>query len=332
MFIIDNIPKDKYDVIPIGITKEGIWYIFNGDIKDIENDKWIDDNDNIRVLFCADREHTCVTISNNKPEKINFDVIFPVLHGKNGEDGTIQGLLQLCGLPFVGPDMAASSACMDKIVTNIMLEYENINQAKFEFLYDYDLKDIEKCVTKIKTKIKKYPMFIKPSSAGSSVGVSKAENDDELIKALIKASKEDKKILIEEAIIGRELECAVLGNEDKLIISDVGEIISANDFYDFEAKYANDNSKVCIPAPKIDDKIRKKIRDISKKAYMLLNCSGLSRIDFFLDKDNNIYLNEINTIPGFTSISMYPKLMEHSGLNAKELTDKLITLALDSKR
>lgn len=327
-YILNNIDKNLFTPIPIGITKSGEWFLFFGSIEDIKNHIWEQNPTNKKAFISPDaKENKIVVLEENGYKTLTIDIVFPVLHGKNGEDGAIQGLFQMANLPFVGCNMNSSSACMDKIISNILFKEAGINQAKFTWVYDYEIEEnIEKCVKKVKDNIGLFPVFVKPSSAGSSVGVSKALNSVELKKAFLKAKKEDNKILIEEAISGIEAECAVLGNKNDLFASTVGQIKPANDFYDYEAKYKNDNSKLYIPA-KLKDDVIEKIKEIAKKAYRTLGCAGLSRVDFFVDKYDNIYLNEINTLPGFTSISMYPKLMEYSGYDIKKLITKLIELA-----
>lgn len=327
-YILNNIDRDLFTPIPIGITKKGEWFLFFGDIDEIQNHIWEQNPTNKEAFISPDsKENKIIVLEEENYKTISIDVVFPVLHGKNGEDGSIQGLFQLANLPFVGCDMNSSSACMDKVTSNILFKEAGINEAKFTWVYNYEIeKDIENCVKKVQEKIGSFPVFVKPSSAGSSVGVSKALNKVELKEAFLKAKKEDNKILIEEAISGIEAECAVLGNEDSLFASTVGQIAPANDFYDYEAKYKNENSKLFIPA-KLEEKTIEKIRGIAKKAYAVMGCAGLARVDFFVDKYDNIYLNEINTLPGFTNISMYPKLMEYAGYDIKKLITKLIELA-----
>lgn len=328
-FVLNNISKYKYEIIPVGISREGNWFLFKGDYSSLLDGSWINDQDNQQVYLSANRDiKGFLTKVNNEFEVINIDVVFPVLHGKNGEDGSLQGLLQLSNIPFVGCDMTSSAACMDKTISNIMFDYAGINQADFEWVYDYEIKaNISQCIKKIEKALLTYPLFVKPSSAGSSVGVTKANNSEELSKALLVAAKEDSKILVEQAIEGKEVECAVLGNEQDIKVSTPGEIAPTAEFYDFDAKYNDDSSKLYIPA-RVDTSVIDEIKTTARKAYMLMGCAGLSRVDFFVDKNNNIYLNEINTLPGFTSISMYPKLFEYEGIKADQLIDELIKLAL----
>lgn len=311
MSIINNIDVEKYEVFKIYITKNG---------------EWIDYRKNKRI--------------ENVMEYLKFlDVVFPVLHGLYGEDGTIQGLFELLRLPYVGCKVLASSIGMDKVYTKIIFEKAGLLQAKYEYIRKYKDKYfyinknfneeylfLEDVVEKLVRNIK-FPMYIKPSNSGSSIGINKAKNKEDLKKYIEIASTYDNKIVIEEGIVGKEVECAVLGNEE-ILVSGIGEIKPADEYYSYEAKYNNKNSITEIPA-KIDYELVEKIREQAKKAFKAIDGKGLSRVDFFVEKDSNkIYINEINTLPGFTNISMYPKLFEEYGISYKKLIDKLIELAL----
>ena len=270
-----------------------------------------------------------------------MDVVFPVLHGLYGEDGTIQGLLELLKIPYVGCKVLASSIGMDKAFTKILFEKAKINQAKYLYIKKYkDDKfiyvdenlletkvDLNEIVNLVNKKLK-YPVFVKPSNSGSSVGVNKAENDEELRENIKIAAKYDNKILIEQGIIGKEVECAVIGNSKIGVeVSRVGEILSAENFYTFNAKYENKESKTIIPAT-ISEKQSEIIRTLAVRAFKAIDGNGLSRVDFFVENETGkVYINEINTMPGFTDISMYPKLMEDLGYNYSALLDKLIEIA-----
>jgi len=321
--IIRNLDKEKYDIYPLYIDKKGYWYTYTPSEKIYK----VGDNiDNIQYL-------------NNPIEYLwNMDCVFPVLHGLYGEDGTIQGLFELLEKPYVGCKVLASSIGMDKAYTKIIFEKAGLKQAKYEYIRKYkenyiyvdnqfneQILSLEEVVSKI-TKNIKFPMFIKPSNSGSSVGVSKANNKEELKNYIKYASQFDNKILIEEGIQGREVECAVLGNEE-VIASTVGEVKAAAEFYSYEAKYQNEQSKTQIPA-EIEKEIEKEIRNQAIKAFKAIDGKGLARVDFFIENTTNkIYINEINTLPGFTHISMYPKLFEASGIRYQELLDKLIELS-----
>ncbi len=327
--VIENTPKDKYDIITVGITKDGRWYLYTGDVENLPEDKWLCDKDKLKpAVISPDRADHGIIVLGEKAEKIKVDVVFPVLHGKNGEDGAVQGLLQLAGIPFVGCDMISSACCMDKVITNTLLDEAGIAQAKWLGLKEHEYKENGEEFIKKAEEYLGYPIFVKPANAGSSVGVSKAADKDSLKRAIAKAFKEDAKLVLEEGITGKEIECAVLGNEEP-IASLVGEIESCNDFYDYDAKYINEASKLYIPA-RIEQKISDEIRETAVRAYKALGCSGLARVDFFVrEGDNKVLLNEPNTIPGFTSISMYPKMFQKSGVEYPELIDRLFTLACE---
>ena len=321
--VIKNLDKNKYEIYPIYISETGEWYEykFEGKIYKIGE----------KIKGISKIKNICEYLK-------NLNKVFPVLHGIGGEDGSIQGLLELLKIPYVGSKILSSSLCMDKAYAKIIFEKANIMQAKYIYIkktgndYIFVNEDFTEEITNLKEIVKKinkkieFPIFVKPSNSGSSVGINKVNNTDELIEAIEYASSFDSKILVEENIIGREIECAVLGNED-VHASILGEIIAADKFYSFDAKYKNNESKTIMPAL-IDKELSEKIRKIAIKAYKAADCKGLSRVDFFVDEKNEkIYLNEINTLPGFTEISMYPKLWEKTGILYTELLDKLIDLA-----
>lgn len=323
--VIQNLNKEKYEIYPTYIDKEGNWYKYTKQINEV------------KVLPIGTKLEEISKINNIIEYLKQMDIAFPVLHGLGGEDGSIQGLFQMINLPYVGCGILASSVGMDKVYTKIIFERAKISQTKYEYIkankneYTYISSNFEeekmeliKIVEKISKNLK-FPMFVKPSNSGSSVGVTKANNNEQLQQAIINASKYDTKILVEEGIIGREIECAVLGTNE-IISSPVGEVLSAENFYSFDAKYNNQESKTIIPA-NIDKEISNEIRDLSIKAFKAIDGKGLARVDFFVeDKTNKIYINEINTLPGFTTISMYPKLFEKIGISYTEILDKLIEL------
>ncbi len=323
--ILSNINKEKYNLILIGISKKGEWFLFDDDINLLPEDKWLESKTLKKAFISPDTAiHGIVTESG---EQIYIDAVFPVLHGKNGEDGTIQGLFQLAQIPFVGCDATSSGVCMDKGITNAVLDAVGIKQAKWISFSAYEYKkNPDKYITNAFEKLSS-PVFVKPANAGSSVGISKATDYNELKTGIETALKEDKKVVLEEFIDGFEVECAVLGNEEP-VAAEVGEILAAADFYDFDAKYNNPESQTLIPA-RLSDEKRSEIKSEALRAYKALGCEGLSRVDFFVRKDNGeVLLNEINTIPGQTPISMYPKLFEAVGVSYSELIDRLIELAL----
>lgn len=326
--VLKNLDNEKYEITPVYIGKDGIWYKYTKNIKEIE-------------LLKIDEEITELEKIDNVLEFLKTqDVLFPVLHGLYGEDGTIQGLFELIKVPYVGCKVLASSMAMDKVYTKIVMDKAGIKQAKSEYIrkfndkyiyvnknFDEEILSIEEICNKMEKNLK-YPMFIKPSNSGSSVGVSRAKTKEELKTAIENASMFDKKILIEQGVSGHEVECAVLGNEE-VISSRVGEIQAAEEFYSFDAKYNNQESKTMIPAD-IPVETEEEIRKLAVKAFKAMDGKGLSRVDFFVEEGTgDIILNEINTLPGFTQISMYPQLFENVGLKYNKLLDKLIELALE---
>ncbi|MEG1427203.1 MAG: D-alanine--D-alanine ligase family protein [Oscillospiraceae bacterium] len=325
-FIIRNLQLEKYDIRAVGITKEGHWYLYNGPVESIENGAWVNDPNKVPAFISPDKNMSgIVAFYPTQTTIIKIDVIFPVLHGKNGEDGTIQGLFKMSGIPYVGSNTLASAVCMDKAVTHSLLGAANIEQAHYLWFYaDRFAADAEKIKTKILARFN-LPVFVKPANAGSSVGVSKVSRAEDLDAAILKAAKEDIKIIVEEGIVGKEIECAVLGNRNATA-SVVGEVAAGAEFYDYNDKYKNGISKTIIPAG-ISADAAENVRRIAVTAYRHLGCAGLARVDFFVTSEDKVILNEINTLPGFTAISMYPKLWMHSGLSATELIDQLIETA-----
>ena len=326
--ILENLSEEKYNVYMFGITKGGKWLLYSGEISKIIDGSWEKDENNVPAFISPDSSiGGAVVLREGASEIIKIDCIFPVLHGKKGEDGTIQGLFEMSGIPYVGCDTTSSAVCMDKAISHSLLAAANIKQAYYLWFY---ADRFEAAPDTIKNKITArltFPVFVKPANAGSSVGVSRVDKAEDLDTAIRKAAKEDKKIMVEQGINGHEVECAVMGNRNDVKASVVGEIGASADFYDYDDKYVSGTSVTYIPA-KIDDEISEEIRRIAIKAYRLLGCSGLSRVDFFVDENNEIILNEINTLPGFTPISMYPKLWVASGMPYPEILDNLIELAL----
>ena len=303
--VIDNLDKEKYDIHEIYINEYG---------------KWFENDEEIYNLIWKLKE---------------LDVVFPVLHGLGGEDGTIQGMLEMLKVPYVGCGVLASSVGMDKVYTKIVFEKAGIPQAPYMYIkitndgyviVGENFEEEEFRIEKITSKLK-YPMFVKPSNSGSSVGVKKAISDQELKMAIENAAQYDTKILVEQGINAKEVECAILDGKE-VIASTVGEIMSAEDFYSFDAKYNIPESKTVIPAEITEEQIEE-IRKLAVRAFKAIDGKGLSRVDFFIEKETQkIYINEINTMPGFTKISMYPKLFEAVGISYSELLDKLIQNAL----
>ena len=313
--VIEHINKEKYQVFTVGIDKQGNWIEYTGDVNKIKENTWLKFEKN--------------KVINNVFEYIKkYDVCFSVLHGKYGEDGSIQGLFEMAQVRYVGCDIITSAISIEKSITKRIVESINIpvvtylSISKKDYNKNIDIIDID-----VKKRIK-YPLIVKPCKEGSSFGVNKVNNKDELDSAIEFAFKYDKNILLEKYISAREIECAVLGN-DKYIVSDVGEIVSEKELYDFDSKYNSNISKTIVNV-NIDEKIKNRIREYASNIANILQVRGLSRIDFFVEKNtNNIYFNEINTMPGFTSISMYPKLMQNIGIEYTQLIDKLIELAME---
>jgi len=328
--VLNNIDHEKYHVFPVGITKEGDWILFGGDDYGmLPAGTWQSHDGNRRATISPVHGQGLLSFENDCVVRERIDVVFPVLHGAGGEDGAIQGLLEIAGIPYVGPHIAASAACMDKCMTKLVADQAGVVQADWLLVtrasFDHSA---DATVEAVESRFA-YPVFVKPAGTGSSVGVSKAKNREALLQALETALSFDRKVLVEEFIDGQEVECAILGN-DTPMASVCGEVDSGADFYDYEAKYISDSSNLYIPA-RISDASAEQVRDTAVRIYEALGCCGLSRVDFFVQKDGRVVFNEINTIPGFTSISMYPKLFEASGIPYAELIDQLLQLAMDSR-
>lgn len=324
--IIKNLNKEKYEIFPIYIDEKGDWFHYAKHIEEID------------ILAIGDKITQIEKIQNPMEYLENIDVVFPVLHGLYGEDGTVQGMLELLNKKYVGCKVLSSSVCMDKAYAKVIFDRAQIEQAEYIYIRKYGDQYIyvdknfneEICsvdrICDIVEETLGFPVFIKPSNSGSSVGINKSNNREELKEHIAYAARFDNKILIEENINGREVECAVLGNED-VEASCVGEIFSAESFYTFDAKYKNAQSRVVIPTD-LPLNLSNEIRKTAIKAFKAVDGKGLSRVDFFIENGTNrIIINEINTLPGFTQISMYPKLWEQMGVSYTELLDRLIDLA-----
>ncbi|NLJ41582.1 MAG: D-alanine--D-alanine ligase [Clostridiales bacterium] len=325
--IIKNLDKEKYNLSLIGITREGHWRYYDGPVEGIKTGEW--EANSKALIFPADPSFKGFFLVDDPGDIIGIDVIFPVLHGPYGEDGTLQGLFELADIPYVGCDIPASSIGMDKLIAKSIFSFNNLPQGEYLGVHRHVFKkDPNMTIDRIEDSFS-YPVFVKPANMGSSVGISKAKDRKTLLEALDLAAKYDERIIVEEYIDGREIECAVLGNfHPKASVT--GEILPSNEFYDYYAKYKDGGmSKLLIPAP-ISEAKSLEIRELALKAYEAIGCSGLSRVDFFLEKETErVYLNEINTMPGFTQISMYPRLWEATGISYPNLLDRLIELALE---
>lgn len=330
--VLKNIDKEKYNLFPVGITKEGDWILYGGkDYSDLPSGKWVDNPNNHRVAISPIRGQGLLTFEGDCVVRERIDVVFPVLHGENGEDGSVQGLLQLAGIPYVGPHVAASAVAMDKTLTKLVADHAGVTQAAWHLVRGSDMGSRMEATLDSLEKQFQYPMFVKPAGTGSSVGVSKAGSREDLEKGLLAAGKFDDKVLVEEFIRGREVEVAVMGNESP-VASICGEIDSGADFYDYDAKYITDTSVAYVPA-RIPEDVAESVRDTAVKVYKAIGCQGLSRVDFFVTwQENRVVFNEINTLPGFTSISMYPKLFGASGIPYSQLIDQLLEFALEASK
>ena len=327
--VLNHLNKEKYHILPVGITKDGDWILFGGtDYSMLPAGTWQNCPTNRRAAISPVHGAGLLSFEKDCVIRDRIDVVFPVLHGENGEDGSMQGLLKIAGIPYVGPQVAASAACMDKTITKLIADHAGIRQAKWELVTDLLMKeDPDRVIANIENSVS-YPVFVKPAGTGSSVGVAKAKDRASLKSAIAAALRYDSKVLAEEFIDGREVEVAVLGNE-KPIASVCGEIDAGAEFYDYDAKYISDCSRLYIPA-RISEETSEQVRQTAIRVYQAMECRGLSRVDFFVtQKDNEVVFNEINTIPGFTSISMYPKLFEASGIAYEALLDRLLELALE---
>ena len=328
--VLNQIDKEKYNLFPVGITKNGDWILYTGnDYSLLPTGEWERYEHNRRAAISPVRGQGLLSFEGDCVVRERIDVVFPVLHGENGEDGAMQGLLQLAGIPYVGPHVSASAVAMDKTLTKLVIDQAGVPQAAWQLVRASELENrMERIVESLEKRFD-YPMFVKPAGTGSSVGVSKAVDRQTLEKALRSAGVYDEKILVEEFIDGREIEVAVMGNENP-VASICGEIDSGAEFYDYEAKYITDTSTAYIPA-RIDEEVGEQVRDYAVRVYRAIGCQGLSRVDFFVTRSGNrVVFNEINTLPGFTSISMYPKLFEASGIPYGQLIDELLKLAVEA--
>lgn len=329
--ILRNLDKNKYEIYAVGITQEGKWfYCPTCDPDRIENGSWERMADKVPAVLSPDRGvHGLMLLHEDKAETVRLDCVFPVLHGVGGEDGTMQGLLELAGIPYVGCGVAASANSMDKSITKAIVETAGVRQARYFLALRQDFeRGAEGVVRAAAEALGSFPVFVKPCSQGSSVGVAKAGDMLELAAGLTEAFKLDSKVLVEEFIDGHEVECAVLGNQ-RPVASTVGEIAPTQAFYTFDAKYKDESSKLYIPAH-ITETQMETVRQNALRVYAALGCRGLSRVDFFVThEDGEVVFNELNSIPGFTSISMYPKLFDYEGLHYPDLLDRLIELALE---
>lgn len=328
--VLNNLDPEKYNIFPVGITRNGDWVLYTGtDYSLLPGGEWQSYPGNRRAAISPVRGQGLLSFEGDCVVRERIDVVFPVLHGENGEDGAMQGLLQLAGIPYVGPHISASAVAMDKTLTKLVADQAGVTQAQWQLVHNSELNArMDMVLDQVEQRFR-YPVFVKPAGTGSSVGVSKAADREDLRIALLRAGTYDEKILVEEFIAGREIEVAVMGNQSP-VASICGEIDSGAEFYDYDAKYITDTSVAYIPA-RIPEDVAELVRDAAVKIYSAIGCQGLSRVDFFVTYEGaRVVFNEINTLPGFTSISMYPKLFAASGIPYGQLIDELLQLALEA--
>ena len=329
--VLNNLNPEKYNIFPVGITRDGQWILFGGsDYSMLPNGAWESCPRNRRAALSPVRRQGLLSFENDCVVRERIDVVFPVLHGENGEDGSMQGLLQIAGIAYVGSGVGASSACMDKSMTKLIAQNAGILQARWQVIRAHEwARDQNGCMDAAERAFS-YPVFVKPAGTGSSVGISKAKSREELELSVADALRYGKKVLVEEFIDGQEIEVAVLGNENPCA-SVCGEIEAGAEFYDYEAKYLSDSARFYVPA-RISEELSEQVRETAVKVYTAMECRGLARVDFFVRRaDSAVVFNEINTIPGFTAISMYPKLFAASGIAYPALLDNLISLAMEDE-
>lgn len=321
--VLENLDGEKYEIIKTGITRQGDWYRYDGGLDQIRRDSWSEDQDHlIPVVISQNRTKPgMIEFWTEGKQMTGLDLAFPVLHGKNGEDGTVQGLFELAGIPVVGCNTLSSALCMDKDLAHRLVREAGISVPGSVNIHPWMLDELEDITKKLV-----YPLFVKPARAGSSFGITKIYDKKELEPAVRLAFEHDDKVVIEENIDGFEVGCAVLGNEE-LLVGRVDEIELSDGFFDYTEKYTLKTSKIHMPA-RIDGDTEKRIQETAKAIYRALGCSGFARVDLFLTAAGEIVFNEVNTIPGFTSHSRYPNMMEGIGLTFGQLLDRLLGLYL----
>lgn len=322
--LLRQIDDAKYTIIMIGITKEGDWYLYEGDIDALEHDHW----QQAGCTPCVLTRQGLLVLKENSYTTIELDCVFPVLHGKNGEDGTIQGLLEIMDIPYVGCDHLSSAICMDKEMTHIICEHAGVPCAPYRCIYESDPRSMEEIFEEASHALG-LPLFIKPCNAGSSYGVHRVDTFDEFLEGMKDAFYHDGKgkVILEQTIDGFEIGCAVMGNRE-LTVGSVDEIEIKGSFFDYEGKYEMKDAAIYCPA-RIDETLFEQARTLAAKAYRAMNCRGMTRVDMFVTKENRVVFNELNTIPGFTATSRYPSMMQAVGIEFPQLIDRLIALAME---
>ncbi len=325
--IADHMDPDRYEVLKVGITKKGRWLLYPGGTEGMRDGSWETFADNVPAFITPDRTTRGLVLNHDASfDVVKLDMVFPALHGREGEDGTVQGLLALAGIPYVGCGVLSSAVCMDKTVANLLLDAAGIPHTPWMAVDKEELENYEGILFRLRARMD-FPVFVKPAACGSSLGITKVHTAEELHPALLLARAHGSRMLIEKAVEGMEVECAVIGNGSPTA-THPGEIVSCNEIYDYEAKYqSGDASTLHLPARLPEEKLDE-VREMALRAYKALYCAGLARVDFFVEAGTGrVLVNEVNTMPGFTSISMYPKLMEKDGVSFSELIDRLILYA-----
>ena len=326
--VLENVDRQKYAVLTLGITKDGRWLLYNGQVELIKTGEWECSGKVTPAIISPDRSHGgLLVLGQGDPTRLRVDVVFGVLHGKNGEDGTVQGLLELAGIPYVGCGVLSSALCMDKAVAHSVITGAGIKKTGLAVVCPRETQDFASLEKRLAAELG-YPMFVKPANSGSSVGISRAADAGELRVALSLAFEHDVKAVVEQEVRGQEIECSVIGNAAPVVAEVVGEVAPPDRFYCYESKYLSDSAKLYIPA-RLDAETVARVRELAARAYEVMGCQGFARVDFFVLEDGEILLNEINTIPGFTSISIFPKLFEAAGMPYAELISQLIEYALE---
>ena len=325
--VLGNIDRERCGVLTVGITKDGRWLFYEGSAENLPDGSWEQKGPCRPCVLSPDRSHKGLLFTDGTTMAV--DVVFPVLHGKNGEDGTVQGLLELAGIPYVGCRVLSSAVCMDKAVAHTLLAAAGVPKTKLVALRRADTAGFDALEQRLANELG-YPMFIKPANAGSSVGVTRVKSKDGLKDALELAFRHDGKVVVEQAVIGQEVECSVMGNLEPAASPVCGEIRPRGEFYDYAGKYLDDSTDLLIPA-QLDHEVLQRVREVAVKAYLALDCRGFARVDFFVRGNGEVVLNEINTIPGFTSISMFPKLFIAGGMSYPAIIDALIGYAMQQE-
>lgn len=322
--ICSRIDTDRFELLRVGITRDGVWWLYTGPFERMKDESWEKDTENLTAAILSPcTVHHGLLLPRDGCRTVRVDVIFPVLHGKNGEDGRIQGLAALAGIPCVGCDTYSSAVCMNKAAAKLMAFSAGVESTPF---LQFTAKERDLVSETVAASLE-FPVFVKPVNGGSSIGISKVKAENELETAFDEALKYDDSVIIEQGVYGKEVEVAVMGREDP-VASGCGEIVAGTEFYDYDNKYVDDTAKLFIPA-RLEPETAQAVRDAALRVYGALGCKGLARVDFFVTEENEVLFNEINTLPGFTPISMYAKLFEYEGISQEKLVNGLIDAELE---